>query len=250
MLQNDVVQALRIENADAVRQQDHRLAPGHLLQPPDHVIDRPQRPPREVLVAKFVGPHRGVGQRARGAVAIVDGSECAHPAAPQHVEFHAIDGGVEHALVGGELLQRAHARPGADDGHQVARLHLLIDELLQRAADLRHALERQPQVVNHQCDRAPHLVRTQPHRRWSGCAANRRDGRLGRYRSRGWRGRRDVGEMRDLLRLSVLENLKVVSGQIGHLFAFAVGDHGVHLDQVDGHPQHGHVRRLLCRGRL
>ena len=117
-------------------------------------------------------------------------------------------------------MQGAHPRASPDDGDQVAGLHLLIDKLLQRNADLRRALEGEAQIVHHHGDGAAHLVWTQPHRQrgWSDAVARAgglwRDRRLRRSR----RCRRNVREFGDLLPLAVLQQLEIVGRQVRDRF--------------------------------
>ncbi len=88
--------------------------------------------------------------------------ETANANAAHRVESDAIDGGIKHTLIRGELLQGAHPRAGAHDGHQVARLHLLVHEFLQRATNARDAIEGEAEVVDNQRDQPPRLLRDAP----------------------------------------------------------------------------------------
>ncbi len=98
------------------------------------------------------GVHLGPGRRPRAAwprarvdevLALADGRRPVdgHPVEPG-VEPQLVDRGVELRLVGSELLQRPHPAPCADDRHEIAGLHLLIHELVQRLTNLDRAAER------------------------------------------------------------------------------------------------------------
>src|SRR5207237_5805782 len=69
-------------------------------------------------------------------------------AARLRVKLDVLNGSMQQALVGRELLQRADACARANDGDQIARLHLFIHKFVQRLADKIHALERQPKIIN------------------------------------------------------------------------------------------------------
>jgi hypothetical protein len=69
-----------------------------------------------------------------------------------------VDGRVENPRVGGELLESAHAGAGTDNRHQIARLHLAIDELSQRIANVNDTFEGKPQVVDDQSKHAAHAA--------------------------------------------------------------------------------------------
>ena len=77
------------------------------------------------------------------------GLETAAAHAADHVEPDAVGGRVEQPPVGGELLQGAHPGGGAEDGHAVAGLHFLVDELCQRLPDAGGTVERQTEIVHH-----------------------------------------------------------------------------------------------------
>ena len=170
-------------------------------------------------------------------------------AATERVPADAVDGRVKLAPVGGELLQRSHSRAGADDPDEVSRLHLLVDEFLQRVLHVRGALERKAEIVHHEGDRAADVFAPQAdRRRWSRgalCAA--------RGRGRGWgRGgrRRDVGEIRDLLLAAVLVDLEILGVQVRHGTVARVGDDRVDLHQIDDDPDNGVLLRRALRRRL
>ena len=74
------------------------------------------------------------------------------------IPAQALHGGEQETPVGGELIERAHATTGADDGDQVAGLKLLVDEVLQVVSHFAHALEGQAEVVHNQDDGAAHLL--------------------------------------------------------------------------------------------
>jgi hypothetical protein len=177
----------------------------------------------------------------------IDRHEASHPAV--EVVSEAVDGGVEQALVSGELLQRANARPGAHDGDDIARLNVMIDELLQCRADLRDAYRRESEIIDHQRDHALHLAGFDGKRRWDSDYSA--FGGCRRERSRRLDALADIVEVGDLLRGSVLEDFKVVGFEIGHRMASRIGDHGIdpHEIHVDtNHKRVGVLRRGIRSG--
>ena len=81
-------------------------------------------------------------------------SKRARAAAASGVPLHAFDGGIEHSFVRRELLQGANAAAGANDRHEITRLHLFIDKLFQGAPHKVSTFKRQPEIVNNDGDRA------------------------------------------------------------------------------------------------
>ena len=149
-----------VHQLQILAEQHDALAPGQFAQALHHVLNRSQRAGGEDLGALVVA----VG--GVDAVVRLQRSETADTDASQRVVLHVVDGGVQDLLVAGELLQRAHAGAGADDAHQVARLHLAVHVFLKRLADARDAVEREAEIVDHQSDGAADLFRPGGHRRW------------------------------------------------------------------------------------
>jgi hypothetical protein len=58
------------------------------------------------------------------------------------------------------LLQSAHAATRANDGDEVARLHLTIDEFLQRVPHKVCAFKRQAEVIDDHSDGASYVFRS------------------------------------------------------------------------------------------
>jgi len=60
----------------------------------------------------------------------------------------------------------------------------------------------------------------------------------------------DVDECKvlDYLALPVLQDLEVIGGQVRYGFSFAVGDYGIHLNQIDINANDAVVRSLPRRG--
>ena len=204
---------------------------------------------------------QGAGGEDLGALVIgvggIDGarfgplqrSETADADASEGVVLDVVDGRVQHLLVVGELLERAHAGAGADDGDQVAGLHLAVDVLLERLADVDDAFEGEAEVIDHQGDGAADLFRT-------GGNGRRRGWRFGAFdNGRGLGGGRarhafpgvDEGEVGDDLRFAVLEDDEVFLSEVGDRLVLGIHDLGVHLHQVDGDADDG-VRRLRLEG--
>ena len=202
--------AIAVEQIQVFGKQDYGFAAGQFAQSLDHVTHRAQSSRGKDPGEADVGSGAGLSS-VRG-----DRGEAADAGSAHRIELHQIDGRVQQALIGGELLQRAHTRAGADDGHQVARLHLLAHEFPERILNASHALGRKPEVIHHECDGAADLGRFQ-----SGCAG-------ADCRARGY-----IGEVANGLRLSVLQNAKVVGFEIGYRPAAAIGHDGIDLDQVD-----------------
>ena len=135
------------------------------------------------------------------------------------------------ALVRSELLQRSHAAAGANDGHEIAGLHLFVNKFLERAAHVIGTLKRETEIVNYNRDRPTNVAWFKP---------RGRHGRrvfVDRFRLCG--PRRDcislshvVGKVRDLLLPAVFVNLDLFGLQIGDDLAVLVGDHSVNLDQI------------------
>jgi hypothetical protein len=133
-----------------------------------------------------------------------------------------------------ELLERAHARARADDGDEIVGRDVLVDVLAHRALGEHQVGGRQLEIVDDDGDGAAHLFAAE--------AARRRRRRV-LIRARGARRRRrrgalglDVGEVRDLLRPAVLEDLEVFGLQIGDLLAVLVRDDQIELHEVRRDP--------------
>src|SRR6202040_2713665 len=97
------------------------------------------------------------------------------------VVAHPLNRRIEQALISRELLQGTHARARANDGHEVAGLHLFIHEFPESLAHVVRAFERKSEIVNCERNGSTHLVRAQ---------SDRRRGRLGRNAFRGFSRRR------------------------------------------------------------
>jgi hypothetical protein len=95
----------------------------------------------------------------------LDWRKRANAGAATHRKLHALDRRVKLPFVRSELLQSADAAAGANDGDQIAGLHLLVNKLFQGSTDLVSALKRKTQIVNHQGNRPPNVLRLYAGRR-------------------------------------------------------------------------------------
>ena len=152
----------------------------------------------------------------------------------------AVDGRMQQAAVGGELLEGAETGPGAQDGHEVAGLHLLIDEAREQQPHAHDALEGQREIVHHEGEGTPHGLATQGRPR-----RGRREGAGGRRRRL---ARAKVRAERDLLPLAVLEDLEVSGPEVGDVAALLVCHHRIHLDDLEADADHGSHCGLGGRG--
>ncbi len=267
---------LRVTNPEieAFRDEHDALASGEGLDAAQHVFERAQRARarqlrlhlvgvllqrRDVRACRALAPRRGgVAGTDAGSFfleqgrALLDRLEGADAGAAVQRVPHAIDSGVEQPPVGRELLQRADAAGGADDGDEIAGLDLRVDVTRQHRADGGGALERQAEVVDDDGEHA--RVGGRRH------APGRRDG-AGGQRPRAWRGgcvtcrrqrhgRRSAGyadahvqRLVDLGFRAALDDFEVGRLQVGDLTALIVDD-----DRVDRRqPGAGAERRPLVR---
>ena len=137
--------------------------------------------------------------------------------------------------IGGELLQSPDARSGPDDRGHVARPDLLVDEPVERLADVRRARKRHVQIVDNKGENAPGLFRT--HAGGSGRSGRPHDGGRGVSPNI-----RNVG---DLARFAILKQSKIAFCEARDRASIAGRDHGVDLDQrhSDAERGVGHVLR-------
>ncbi len=237
------------DQANVLGKQDYGLAAWKTPHGIHHESQRPECSNSQGLFAEMV-------ERSGAAHAAAQWREATHPDATLAI-LHAIERRVQQALIGGELLQRSHAGAGADNGHQVARTHLFVDEIPDCVADGGNVFAGQSQVIHHEREGAAHF--SGPQHRW-------RRGRfafhwLGNYGSMGcsvrrW-FRRHVRELRNGLRLAVLQDLEGRGRQVRYTPASGIGHDGVHLNQVDIDsyygvrycPRHGAGLRcgILCK---
>ena len=133
-----------VRQAEAVGEEQQRLAAGELRHAAQDVEHRAERAGGEEFFLYGVEPCVGVGGGERG-----------HRRDP--VPLHTIGGRVQLALVGRELLQRPDSRARPQYGDQVTRLHLRVDVPLQRAIHVVDALERQSEIVDDHGDRPSDL---------------------------------------------------------------------------------------------
>jgi hypothetical protein len=70
-----------------------------------------------------------------------------------------VDCGDQKTLVGRQPLELAVPTTGPDDGDQISRLHLLIDETFEHLVDSREALFAKAQIIDDDGDSAIHLPR-------------------------------------------------------------------------------------------
>ena len=159
------------------------------------------------------------------------------------IPLECVDGGVQGLPIARELLQRVARGAGADDGDEIVRAELLVDEAMQRVAHRRIALERRPEIVDDDHDRPLHFAGGES-------LGRRRPGRWRRRRAgaRRWAGNRHPSHERDLLGSAVLVDVEVVGRRIGDEFAVLVGDDGVQPDDVDGDSEAWRVRRSRLAG--
>ena len=68
----------------------------------------------ELRILSRIHPHRPISLRQT---------------APRWIPAHLVRRGQQQTVVGGEVLKRAEARAGADDGHQLARLQASSERL-------------------------------------------------------------------------------------------------------------------------
>jgi len=97
---------------------------------------------------------------------------------PLHIrETHVLHGtdarkafrrGIQLPLVVGELLQRADFATRANDRNQVVGLDFFVHKLAQMFPDRAHALHRNAEIVDDQCDGSMAFVRAHGRRRRSG----------------------------------------------------------------------------------
>ena len=129
----------------------------------------------------------------------------ADPDAAIAVPLDALDGRCQLTFIGRKTLQGAHATAAANDRHQVAGLHLFVDEFLQCLPDEDDALKRQTQIVDDNRDGALDVLAMHDSGRggWRVFISSRRL-RLG-FRGRG--NAQVVTEISDFLFVTVFENL-------------------------------------------
>jgi len=151
------------------------------------------------------------------------------------VVAHALDRRVEQSLVRSKLLQRANAGPGANDGHEITRLHLFVNEFLEGLAHQVRAFERQTEIVNHQRHRAAHLIAAQGYGWWRRVRRNAFRGfRCARYGGRltDWSG--NEIKVRDFLSFTVLCHIEFFRFQITNGLAIVIDNGNIDLDQIRG----------------
>ena len=65
------------------------------------------------------------------------------------VPAQTFDGGMQHAPIGGERLERAGRPAGSDERNEIGRLQLTVDKRVERSSRVLQAFNGQSQVVNH-----------------------------------------------------------------------------------------------------
>ena len=138
-----------------------------------------------------------------------------------------VDRGQQQPLVAGELLRVLRAAAGEDDRHQIVGAEVALDELTRGDLARAASAARDVQVVeDHHVDAAVERPLVALTSGSIGLAAN--SGRSARSI-----GMSTSGERRNRLALAVLEDLKVVLGQVADELALLVGDERVDLDVFD-----------------
>jgi len=120
-----------------------------------------------------------------------------------------LNGDAEQGRIAAELLERAGAAGGADEGDEVGGLEGLVDVLGKGLLDAQEIGDAEFIFVDDDDDGA------------SGVGGG------------GLAVAGDIGEVGDALRFAVLEDLEIILGEIGDAMAVGVGDDGVDLDEVD-----------------
>src|SRR5262245_10024515 len=82
-----------------------------------------------------------------------------------NIPVQLVDCSICNPSVDGELLECTHCASSTNDGYQIVWSNLFCDELAQLFAHLHHALRRQSQIVDYQCNRASWNVRLQRYTR-------------------------------------------------------------------------------------
>ena len=96
----------------------------------------------------------------------------ARPGAALKRKADAIDGGMQQAAIGCELLQRADAAGGAEDGDEIAGRELRVDVVREHLPHVGGALARQAEIVDDDGhDPAGALAGRQPDERRPAAAA-------------------------------------------------------------------------------
>src|SRR5689334_2736776 len=75
------------------------------------------------------------------------------------------NGAAQQILVGGELLEQALAADGAYNGHQISRLHFIVNEVCEHLAGVHQILKSDGQIINHKGKDALNVSFSQPWRR-------------------------------------------------------------------------------------
>jgi hypothetical protein len=162
-----------IEDRETFGKQHDRFAPRQIPETAHDIVERAERADGEKLFTKLVDLIFGAQTIRIISTAPAwffrlrrgERPERADAVAPDQSAAHAFDGRVELSLIGGELLQRADACGRAQNGYQIARLHLLVHKFSQRAAHHIRAFKRDAEIVHDERDGAAHLLRAQPNRR-------------------------------------------------------------------------------------
>ncbi len=159
----------------------------------------------------------------------------------------ARDGLAKGGLVAGEVLEDPRGAARGGEGDEVVVRHLLVHEARHRPAGLEQVARCGVQVVDRQHEEAPARGRKGRRRRGGG----RRFGNGRGHRLRPQPRPRLHGEVRERLRLAVLEDLELALGDPVDALAVLAGHHHVDLDELgaDG-GQGGSRARALPRARL
>ena len=253
--------AARLLVADAeiepFRDEHHALASGERLDAAQHVLEGAERAAGGHLVPQALDVQADIRNQRQARLG--HGVEGADPLAALERPAHAIDGGVQQPAVGRELLQRADAAGGADDGHEVAGRDHRVDVARQHRPDVGGALERQAEIVDDDRQhpagavggREPAAAGERPRR------CHRVAGRAGRrWRcgyGRGALERRpavrtddvDVDRLPHGPRCAALDDLEVTGLQVGDMLPVAVDDDGVDGGEAGANTKGRFVRRCL-----
>jgi hypothetical protein len=138
--------------------------------------------------------------------------------------------------------------PGTHERDEVRRPQLAIDERMERAPGVLHALDGQPEIVNDQGERALYVLPFEGRRRQHCPAAAECSGR-DRIGDRGRAGQqRNELRVGHVLPLAILAHVELGRGQVAHDAAVPIGHHGIEPYDVDPDPE-ARLRRLLSVNR-
>ena len=259
---------------EAVGDEHHHLASREGSEALHQALDHRERPPRPRHDLEDHPAGLGVGLLARAHLAeVVLGLQDLLDGEAQRLDVRAVDelglvlaevgraaglhrlvaaldapdGLAEGGLVPGEVLEDPGRPARRGEGDEVVVRHLLVHEARHRPAGLGHVARRGVQVVDGQDEEASARGRGR---------RGRCRGRRGGGRGRGARLRPQArpglhGEVRERLRLAVLEDLELALGDPVDAPAVLAGHHHVDLDELgaDGGQGGGRVR-ALPRARL